>query len=287
MTPAPGAQPGTYTIAIFAKSITNPNLATQGVIHVTVAAVQPGLTLAVQPDPVFSVPFDGAELPTAFQASIHNSGPAADTYKLSFANIPAGFILLDSGTSVTVPGGQTGILGLYLQPTGTQLPPPGTQLSFTVTATSISNPAITKTVTEKFTVPDIDAVTLSSDPPQVSTVPGVAGTAQLHADQCGQRAGDGIVLLPQARRGCRWAGCRRSSLAVGKSAAETVNLTPERTTPLNSTLQATLTATFGPSDSPLTQTLDIPVDVVVPGARRWPARRRPPGRSAIWRCPSG
>ena len=56
------------------------------------------------------------------------------------------------------------------------------------------------------------------------------------------------------------------TLAIGQSATETVTLTPDASTPLNSTLDATITATFGPSASPDTQTVQIPVNVVVPGA---------------------
>ena len=52
----------------------------------------------------------------------------------------------------------------------------------------------------------------------------------------------------------------------GQSTTETITLTPDASTPLNSFLQATLTATYGPSATPLTQTLTIPVQVVVPGA---------------------
>ena len=164
-TPAPGLQGGTYPIQIIAQSSTDPNLVAQTTVDVTITPTQPGMTFAVNPDPVFTVPFDGAQVPTAFRAVIHNTGPAADTYNLSFANVPSGFTLVSSATSVTVPAGQTGIVGIYLIPiAGSVLPAPGTPLSFQVTATSTSNPAITQTVTESFTMPAIDAVTIASNP---------------------------------------------------------------------------------------------------------------------------
>src|SRR5208337_258940 len=115
-TPAPGLQGGTYPIQIIAQSTTNPDLVVQSVVDVTITTTQPGITLAVQPDNLFTVPFQGAELPTAFRAVIHNNGPAADTYNLSFSNIPSGFTLLNSGTTVTIPAGETGEVGIYLQP---------------------------------------------------------------------------------------------------------------------------------------------------------------------------
>ncbi|HQU43527.1 MAG TPA: hypothetical protein PK867_11995, partial [Pirellulales bacterium] len=172
VTPAPGLQGGTYPIQILAQSATDPDLFAQAIINVTVAPTTPGMTLAVQPDPLLTVPFDGAQVPSAFQSQMQNLGPAADTYDLTFSNVPAGFTVLDSGASVTVPPGQMGILGIYLQPTSKQLPPPGTQESFTVTATSTTNPAITQTKTVTFTIPEIDAVTASVSPAAVSTTPG-------------------------------------------------------------------------------------------------------------------
>ncbi|HKI19098.1 MAG TPA: hypothetical protein VKA15_14520, partial [Isosphaeraceae bacterium] len=102
-TPAPGLQGGTYPIQIIAQSQTDPNLEAQTTVDVTITPTQPGMTLAVNPDPIFTVPYDGAQLPTAFRAVIQNLGPAADTYNLTFSNIPSGFTLLESATSDTVP----------------------------------------------------------------------------------------------------------------------------------------------------------------------------------------
>ena len=75
--------------------------------------------------PAFTVPFNGAQLPTAFRASIQNLGPAADTYNLTFANVPSGFTLLDSGDERDRPGRRRReFVGVYLVPnTGQALPP--------------------------------------------------------------------------------------------------------------------------------------------------------------------
>ena len=74
-TPAPGLQGGTFPIQIIAQSTTNPDLVAQSVVNVTITPTQPGITLAVQPDTLFTVPFQGAQLPTAFRAVIQNLGP--------------------------------------------------------------------------------------------------------------------------------------------------------------------------------------------------------------------
>ncbi len=267
-TPAPGLQSGTYPIQIIAESQTDSNLVAQTTVDVTIAPTQPGITLAVNPDPVFSVPYNGAQLPTAFRAVIQNLGPTADTYNLTFSNIPSGFTLVESATSDTVPAGQTGIVGLYLVPNpGQPIPARGTQLSFTVTATSATDPSITQTQTETFTVPAIDAVGVPSTPTTLNTIPGVPVTDTITITNFGNVEENNIDLTAALSSGLTISGLTPiSSLAPGQSASETVTLTPDVSTPLNSTLDATITVTFGPSASPDTQTFILPVNVVVPGA---------------------
>ncbi len=60
----------------------------------TITPTQPGINFTVASDPQFTVPFNGAQLPTAFRATIQNLGPAADTYNLTFSNVPSGFSIV-------------------------------------------------------------------------------------------------------------------------------------------------------------------------------------------------
>ena len=167
---------------------------------------------------------------------------------------------------MTIPAGQTGIVGIYLQPNpGQPIPPPGTQLSFTVTATSTTDPSITQTQTETFTVPEIDAVTLTSDPSSVNTTPGTPVADTITLANAGN-VPETVSLAATLPSGLTASALTPVTLAVGQSTTETITLTPDASTPLNSTLDATITATFGPSASPQTQTVQIPVSVVVPGA---------------------
>jgi hypothetical protein len=240
VTPAPGTQSGTYPIQVIAQSTTNPDLISQATVEVTVTPTTRGMTFAVNPDPVFTVPFDNAQVPSAFRATIQNSGPSADTYNLTFSTIPAGFTLLDSGTSVTVPAGQTGILGLYLQPMGATLPPAGTQVSFTVTATSTADASITKTVNVTFVMPGIAAATVTNDPLALSTTPGIATTATITITNVGNVPYD-AALATTAVSGLTISGLSSPGMIpVGQSLTETATLTPDAGTPLNSTLNATV-----------------------------------------------
>ncbi len=267
-TPAPGLQGGTYPIQIIAQSQTDSNLEAQTTVLVMIKPTQPGMNFTVASDPLFTVPFNGAQLPTAFRATIQNLGPTADTYKLTFSNVPSGFTLVESATSDTVPAGQTGIVGLYLVPNpGQPIPAQGTQLSFTVTATSTSNPSITQTQTETFTVPAIDALTITGSPTSVSTPPGAGVTDTITLTNVGNVPENNVTLTATGSSGLTVTGLAPVSLAVGHSVTETIMLTPGASTPLNSTLDTTITATFGPSGTPVTQTVDIPVQVVVPGAQ--------------------
>jgi uncharacterized membrane protein len=269
-TPAPGLQSGSYPIQIIAQSTTDSNLVAQTTVNVTITPTLPAISFSVASDPIFTVPFNGTQLPTAFRASIQNLGPAADTYNLTFSNLPTGFTLLNSGTSVTVPAGQTGILGLYLQPTaGQPLPAPGTPLSFTVTATSTTDPSITQTQTVSFTMPQVDAVTVTNNPVEVSTTPGTVVEDFVTFTNVGN-VPEKISATASAPTGLTIGGINpfSATLAVGQSITSTAfTLTPDGSTPLNTTLTATVTTTYGPAASPQTQTLQVPVQVVVPGAQ--------------------
>ncbi len=264
-TPAPGTQGGSFPIRIIAQSTTNPDLVAQSVVDVAVTPTTAGITLNVAPDPIFTLPFDGAQLPSAFRATIQNLGPAADTFNLTFSNVPAGFSVISSSTSLMIPAGETGIAGIYLVPTG-QIPAPNTQVSLTITATSASDPSITETQSETFTFPAIDALTLSSNPRLVNTVPGLGVTDTITVTNAGNVALTDITLSDTLPSDLSLTGLAPFSLAAGASTTVTVTLTPDASTALGTELDATITATYGPQGSPSTQTLTIPVNVVVPGA---------------------
>ena len=264
VTPAPGLQSGTYPIQLIAQSQTDGNLEAQTTVQVTITPTQPGINLTVGSDPLFTVPVNGAQLPSAFRASIQNLGPAADSYNLTFAGVPSGFTIQSSGTSVTVPAGATGILGLYLVPnSGQALPAPGTVLSFQVTATSTTDKTITQTQTVMFTVPAIEAVTLSSNPTAVDAIPGATATDTITITNAGNVAVSNVALAATTSSGLTLTGLTPVALALGQSLTETVTVTPDASTPLNTLLQATITASFGAG--PAAATLSLPVDVVAPG----------------------
>ncbi|HXG10326.1 MAG TPA: hypothetical protein VNK04_11225 [Gemmataceae bacterium] len=266
VTPAPGVQGGTYPVRVVVRSAGNPGLVAQATVDVTVTPTAPGVSLAVQPDALFTVPYNGAQVPTAFRASVRNLGPAVDTFNLSVTGVPPGFTLQTSANSVTVPAGQTGIVGLYLVPNGGPLPAPGTHLTFTVTATSTTDGSITATQNVDFVMPEVHGVTVIANPVTVNTTPGNGVEATVTVTAVGNVA-EAITLTATSSAGLGVSGLPQTvTLNPGQSATFPVQLTPDAATPLNSTLAATITATYGPSGTPLTQAVLVPVRVVVPGA---------------------
>ncbi len=265
-TPAAGLQSGIYRIKIVAQSTVDSNLIAQSFVDVAVSATAPGLSFAVEPDSVATVPFGGAQLPTAFRAELQNLGPTTDTFNLSYSNLPSGFTVLNAGSNAQVPPALTGILGIYLLPSAGQLPAPGTQVSFTVTATSVSDPSITQSQVVTFTMPAIDAVVISAQPSAVNTTPGVAVTADITLTNVGNVVENNITFTTTLPSGLVVSGLAQVSLGVGQTTTQTITLTPNPTTPLNTVLTATINATFGPAGSPVTQSISLPVNVVVPGA---------------------
>ena len=263
VTPAAGLPAGDYPVRVVARSKANPDRVATTTALVAVTPTAPGLALDVTPDPLFTVSYNGAELPTAFRAEVRNLGPGADAYTVAITGLPAGFRVLSSGSGLTVPAGKTGALGLYLEPTaGTALPAPGTVLSFTVTATSTTDPSITQTETVTFTMPAVHAVTVTVTPAAITTTPGVPATATLTLKNVGNVDEAGVALAVTAPAGLAVAGLSPQSLAVGRTVTLTVTFTPDAGTPLNTSLAATITATTGT----VVQRVVVPVSVAVPGA---------------------
>jgi uncharacterized repeat protein (TIGR01451 family) len=261
VTPAPGLQGGTVPIQIIAQSQTNLSLLAQTTVNVTVTPTAAGETLNVITDPLLTVPVNGANLPTAFQVRIHNNGPAPVTEDLAFSNVPSGFTLFQSATRVTIPAGQTGIVGVYLVPTGNHLPPAGSSVSFTVTATNAAKPGDKQQFDAQFTVPAVDSVALTSNVAQVSSTPGTPVDATLSLQNTGN-ADETVTLAASGSAEVTVGGLNQELVPRNQTVTVPITLTPAASAPLNSTLDTTITATFGPTANPQTTSATISVQVV-------------------------
>ena len=98
--------------------------------------------LQVVPDDFFTLPINGAELPSVFKAQIQNLGPDEDTFALNFSQVPSGFTIQSSVPTLTLPAGVTGEIGICVIPDG-PLGMVGDPASFTadvVSTTSAGSP---------------------------------------------------------------------------------------------------------------------------------------------------
>ncbi len=245
-TPAPGSQSGTVPIFITATSTTDPNLVAQAAVLITLSATQPGVTLSVAVDSLLAVPVGDAQLPSAFRASIQNTGPAADTFNLTVTGVPAAFSVLESGSSFLIPPGSMATDGIYLSPVG-PLPAPGTQVNFTVTVTSASNPAITVSQPLQFIVPAVQAIMMSASPAMLSTTTANPVSSTLTLQSVGN-VPVSATLSAATDPNLVLGGLPPSvALGVGGSATANLTITPGTNAPLSNPLLATVTATFGNS----------------------------------------
>lgn len=264
--PPAGLQGGTVPVRVIAQSKTSADLVERLDIPVVLGATAPGVVVDVTRDAPLSVPVGGAQLPLAFRAAIQNLGPVPDTFALAFPTVPAGFEILATETDVTIPAGATAMVGVYLRPAG-PIPAPGTPVQFSVTATSTTSAAVTATDTEAFVLPEIHAVLVSADPSALSGTPGSAVQSALTLTAVGNVAED-VSLASTLPAGLALSGLVSPlTLGPGQPATQTLTLTPDAGVPLNSALVVSITTSFGPPASPSTETTQLTLQVVVPGAR--------------------
>ena len=101
------------------------------------------MNLAINLDQYFTAPTtNGTEVPTIFVANIQNTGPATDTFNLTFGSVP-GYQVESSLNSVTIPPGQTAQVGVCLVPTGPTAP----ATTFTANVGSATNKSVTSSST--------------------------------------------------------------------------------------------------------------------------------------------
>lgn len=225
----------------------------------------PSITLQLVPDSIYTIPVGNTQVPTAFRALIRNTGPTDDIFNLNLSNAPSGFTLQSSLPSVRIPAGAEAEIGVCAIPTGT-LPAPGSNVSLRLDVNSATNPGVTSGVNGSFSVPELHAMKLSINPSSPNAAPGVPVAVELNLKSEGN-VPENITISVQVPSGLMSSSLNNMNLAVGSSVTQSFMLTPSANVPLNTTLTAIITATFGPSSSPQTQTLQIPVFVAAPGAQ--------------------
>ncbi len=205
----------------------------------------PGVAVAAAPDGVLTQPVDDAQLPSAFLADVRNLGPDTDSFDLTFVDVTPGYEVTSSLATVKVPAGAAGEIGVYLKPIGA-LPAPGATVSFTVVATSTSDPAVTDSAVVDFVVPGVRGVLVSISPEVTSAEPGMPVAATLSLTSVGNVDEVDVTLDLATIGDVAVTGLVSPvSLQQGTTVTQDLILTPAVTAPFNSTVSATVTATFG------------------------------------------
>ncbi|WP_257387247.1 transglutaminase-like domain-containing protein, partial [Tahibacter caeni] len=147
----------------------------------------PGVTLAVEEDPRFFVPYNGAELHFVYLLKITNTGPATDTFRIDNAGTSGYYGFVPAVPQITLPAGASGEVGLCLIPNGA-LPAPDSPLPFGVRVHSPANPAADVAHSGTRVTPSAKALRLRVLPASASLHSGEAAAATLTLDSLGNVA---------------------------------------------------------------------------------------------------
>ncbi|MBN1888180.1 MAG: hypothetical protein JW850_09325, partial [Thermoflexales bacterium] len=226
-TPPLGAEPGDYAILVTAQSGTYPDLFVSALHTVTTTPYQ-GMAMRVNPDPLITVPMgepasplvggtgggsfpgdtnDGrAQAPgAAYTIDITNTSTTSHTFSISISSLylPPGWLVLSgaegqTATTLTLPPGGVGQVGLYISPTLAALLPPGASYEFSVTATALDDPALTQSQAVTFTMPEVAFSYVTAEPLLVYASPALTSSFDVALANVGNATGtfDVAVTLP-------------------------------------------------------------------------------------------
>ncbi|HLF26956.1 MAG TPA: PKD domain-containing protein [Anaerolineae bacterium] len=296
-TPPLGAEPGDYTILVTAQSGLYPDLFASAVHTVTTTAFQ-GMALAVNPDPLITVPWGptppapagGAggglgplpgdtnngqpQIPgAAFTIDITNTSTVSHTFAIDVTGLPDGWLILSGAecrgaspcapTSITLslPAGGVGQIGLYIQPQPDALPPAGASYGFTVNATAIDNPSLTQSASRTFVVPAMAFSQVTAQPALVYSSPGLTTTFDVGLRNVGNAAG--ALTLFHTLPISTWTASLAQPPALDAGEAFTQSVTLE--TP-DGDLGRDYTLSIGAPSGAYTQTVHVAVRMVGPNA---------------------
>jgi len=225
------------------------------------AAAGDRIAAAIVPDPIYTLPINGAQTPTMFRLGIKNLGSTTLRLALSMVDLPTGFTGKTSIPEVVIPPGETAEVGLILFPTGS-LPAPGTPLNFGVQITDPADASLTTTQTAAFIMPAIHGLKVTTDRDDVSTSRGVPVRIKLRLEATGN-VQETVSFQSFASAGLAVDGLEPLTLNPGEVVELGLTLTPDAATPLNQTLGLRLVADFG---TPYPDSRSISVITAVPGA---------------------
>lgn len=203
-----------------------------------------GVSVSLAHDPRFVYRWKGGELPTVFLATIVNTGPATDSFRLmpQYSDSPFGVPLWPP--PVTLAPGATGELSLCLVPGG-PLPAPGTTIGFGALVQSTSAPAVQAPTSGSFGTPAMAAADMRILPGGAEVEAGGSTQATLTIDSLGNAATT-VALDATLASGLSLSGLPASlALPAGGSTSLPLAFTIAGAAPAGSSLGALVRGDFG------------------------------------------
>ncbi len=235
-TPPTGTPPQDHAILVTARLTSAPSVYASAVHTVTTTSFE-GMALRVIPDPLVTVPWGPAasgsrpgstndgriQLPdSAYSVRISNTSTVSRTFSLAVTGLPAGWLLFNGSaadqTTVHLPPGAVGQVGLYISPTLSTLPPAGTLYPFSVSAAAAENPALQDTDSATYTVPGVAFNYLQIGPELIWAGPNSTATLSITLTNVGNIAGSFDLTL--AMPGPSWVPLSPLASPVGLDPAE-------------------------------------------------------------------
>ncbi len=239
-----------------------------------VPAFTPGTTAGVtvgtiSVDPIYTMPFNGNQLPLVFDLPITNSGPSTDTFNIAINNASAGFRVYPSIGSLTLQGGQTGMVNVCVVPndlTGDSIPAVGTGITYSVNVASATNSSVTATAQPSFSSPAMASIGMSINPVTLSVAPGGTVTASLNVSAVGNVAPGPVTLTAAPPAGITVSGLSSpASVSLTGIATEALSFIAAAGL-ANGTYNVPFTASYTPSGGTAQQfSLSVPVSVSAVG----------------------
>jgi len=217
--PPTGAPPADYILLVTVRSEMYPRLFVSALHTITVTPYA-GVEMSVDEDLLITIPMgpvlnDQADIPgthghivdgraevpgAAYTISLTNTSTSAHTFGIAVSGLPVGWTILSNAgqstqTSLTLPAGAVGQIGLYISPTVSSLLPAGSSHVVNVTATAQSDPGLSASDAFAFTMPEVAFPYPEMTPSHQFVVPGDPISFDLTLTNVGNVAGSFPVAL--------------------------------------------------------------------------------------------
>ncbi|GAB4188560.1 MAG: hypothetical protein Tsb002_14940 [Wenzhouxiangellaceae bacterium] len=200
--------------------------------------------IAIVPEPFFTLPVDDVQVPSLFRALIRNDTAETQTYTVTVPNASNDFTIRTSLSRVTVPAGETGVVGVLMIPPEGELPASGTAVPFEVSVQADSEPAAT-VVSAELVMPEVVNLEIDLAPSRMATQPGGQVDAVVSIRATGNADAIDRPLSLSLDDGLSVVGLPATvSVAAGQTIELPVTLQVAPGT-LNQSLGATVTVSFG------------------------------------------